>query len=70
MNYGKRYIRVRAGVVHDDPEASHTAHEYIEPVRDTFTGLFDHEGNELHRLREPIGYDPHRWAKAENPTKG
>ena len=35
--------------------------EIHQTERDTFTGRYDHEGNELHRQREPIGFDPHRW---------
>lgn len=62
MIHGKRYIRVHGGVIYD--EASHTATEYIEPDQDTWTGLYDHEGVPLHREREPIGYNPHRWSNA------
>jgi len=29
--------------------------------RDTWTGLYDHHGEPLHRQPEPIGFDPHRW---------
>lgn len=66
MTYGKRYIRVRAGVVYDDYHgaAGSTAEEWVEREPDsTFTGLYDADGTPLHRQREPIGYDPHRWAK-------
>jgi hypothetical protein len=71
MTHGKRLVRVIGGVVHDDLGAAHTAEEYIEPDRSTFTGLYDHEGTPLHRQREPIGYNPHRWSAnmAESPSQ-
>lgn len=63
MTYGKRRLIVRNGQVFDDNYGSaHTAQEYIEPDQDTWTGLYDHEGTPLHRQREPIGYNPHRWS--------
>ena len=66
MTHGKRYITVRNGVVYDDYHgaSASTAEEYIEcEPESTFTGLYDHDGTPLHRQREPIGYNPHRWSK-------
>lgn len=28
----------------------------IEQECDTFTGLYDHNGDELHRMKEPMGF--------------
>lgn len=43
-----------------DEEASNnpmqSSFSVIEEDRDTFTGLFDHEGQEFHRVKEPIGF--------------
>lgn len=69
MTHGKRYIRVYGGVVHDDYDAAHTSTEYIEPEQSTWTGLYDHEGVPLHRQREPIGYNPHRWETTMKKSK-
>lgn len=36
---------------------------------DTFTGLYNHLGEPLHRPREPIGFQPHRWDNQMKKTK-
>lgn len=43
--------RLRSGIVYDDwsGASGSTAEEYIEPERDTWTGLYDHNGDPLHR---------------------
>jgi len=71
MTHGKRFLRVHSGMVFDDYHGAsgQTSEEYIEPDHDTWTGLYDHNGTPLHRQREPIGYDPHRWADKPKPPK-
>ena len=43
-------------------------HAHVED-RDTWTGLYDHNGQELHRPKEPIGFQPHRWDAKANDRK-
>lgn len=62
MTHGKRFLQVRNGVVFADYGSAYTAETFHEPDRDTFTGLYDHNGTPLHRQPEPIGYNPHRWS--------
>lgn len=46
----------------DGYEGRTADHVQVED-RDTFTGLYDHNGVPLHRPQSPIGFDPHRWDK-------
>ena len=65
MIHGKRYFVVRNGAVYDDEgRMGSTATEYHEQDADTWTGLYNEHGDPLHKQREAIGYNPHRWSAA------
>lgn len=57
--------RPRSGWWDDNPE---TAREYHQPVRDSFTGLYNHLGEPLHREPEPFGFHPNRWNDSMKKT--
>lgn len=63
--------RYRSGPNFYDGYEAHTADTYHETDRNTWTGLYDHNGVPLHRQPEPIGYDPHRWRTTmpDSPNK-
>lgn len=57
--------RPRSGWWDDNPE---TAREYHQPDRDSFTGLYNHLGEPLHRQPEPFGFHPNRWNDSMKKT--
>ena len=66
MTHGKRRLVIRDGRIYDEDTGTSgtTAEVYFEQEAHTFTGLYDHTGTELHRPKEPVGYNPHRWSKS------
>lgn len=43
---------------------SETAREIYVEARDTWTGLYNHEGHRIHREPEPFGFQHDRWRNA------
>lgn len=57
--------RTRSEFWDDPPE---TAREFHHSDRDTWTGLYNHNGEPLHREREPFGFNPNRWNDSMKKT--
>jgi hypothetical protein len=51
-------------------ETPETAREFHQADRDTFTGLYNHRGEPLHREPEPFGFHPNRWNSMAKKKKG
>lgn len=51
----------------EEPEPT-TAREYHQGDRDSFTGLYNHLGEPLHREPEPFGFHPNRWKDSMKKT--